>query len=183
MGQHREAGVEGLVLDQRVVADLHEVDNPRASEGLDRLEPVREEHVADRRHAGLVRRIQPPPHVARAPGPFAHREVQPRIELVRVDEAFEEMHHRAADVARRPGRVIEDRAGILLLPLVQKLVQQVAAAAEIPVERGSRDPQLVGQGQNLDLAHPVLDQHLGRQRQPILAGDLYVAFRRLVGRG
>jgi hypothetical protein len=116
--------------------------------------------------------------LGRAPGPFAHREIETRVELVGVDEAFEQVHHRAAYVAGGPRRVVDDGTGILALPAFQKLVEQVLAAAEIPVEGRPRNAEAVGQRQHLDLADAALDQHLASQLQPVFAGDLYIAFCR-----
>ena len=123
-----------LVLVKRVVAELHEIEDPRPGIGLVFRVAVPAEHRCGGGKAGVVRPVDHAPHRAVAPRPFADREVEALVEQIRIDEAAEEMADSLGYGLRRQFAMPHENRRVPAFPIGQKCVEKILAVLEIPVE-------------------------------------------------
>ena len=112
MRRELQAGLHRLLDVERVIADLRVIEDARARQCVVAAVAVPFEHGLNRRDAFAVRPVEREAHLLRPARPFAHREIEPRAEQLRVDPAAEDVADRLVDRTGRRAALPHDRARV-----------------------------------------------------------------------
>ena len=163
-----------------MIAQLHEINDPRTGVGVVGIETKPREHVSERCNARLVSLVDPTPHRRVAARPLADGEIEALIKLVLRNEAAKEIAHTFGDGGGGLRTLRFNRIGVPRLPFGQQRIKQVGAVFEVPVETRSRHVQPGAKRQNFDVFDPVMHQNIPREVEPIVARDFDVPDQRFL---
>jgi hypothetical protein len=160
---------------ERVVADLVIVRDARADVRLQAREAQIVEYALDQQNTFVVYPVYLSRNLCRTACPIAYDRIVFRAVVIildpHVDELFELRHSIRAVTFGDPAQ----RAGVDILPVLNKELKQVVSTAKVPVKAAARNAKLAGYALHTYGFHASSDQRLPRKLEPIFPDPLYHA--------